>query len=131
MRTARAALLATLIALAPTCASVRPAAAHEVGAGPHGGPMVESKGSHLELVVKGTDLLVHLSDADHNALASKGASGRAVILAGKSQVTVQLQPREPDQLIGALAAPLPPNSRVVIAAKLADGRDLLARFVLK
>ncbi len=124
----------TLVAgltLAAIAALVAPASAHESEKGPNGGPMVEVKGLHLELVAKDGELAVLLSDAGHAPLASKGASARAVILEGGSQRTVQLAPAEPDRLSARLDKPLAKGARIVVSAKLASGQDLLARFVVK
>lgn len=107
------------------------AAAHDVEVGPNGGPMIDAKGHHLELVLKGIDLTVFVTDAAHAPAAVKGASGRAVILAGKEQKTVTLEARDPNILAVKLAAPLPAGSRVVVSAKLGGGQDLLGRFVTK
>ena len=119
------------LVMASIAALARPAFAHDSELGPNGGPMVEVKGLHLELIVKGADLAVVLSDAGHAPLASKGASGRAVILESSGQRTVQLTAIEPDRLTAMLDKPLTSGTRVVVSAKLATGQDLLARFVVK
>jgi len=113
-------------------AACAPAAlAHDSENGPNGGPIVEVKGLHVELIAKGADLAVVLSDAGHAPVASKGASGRAVILDGSEQRTLPLSPAEPDRLTAKLDKPLASGARVVVSAKLASGQELLARFVLK
>lgn len=111
--------------------NVLPATAHDVEQGPNGGPMVEVKGHHLELLAKNDTLVVFISDASHAAIASKGATGRAVILEGSAQRTLALTPTEPDQLTAKLDRPLASGARVVVSTKLGSGQDLLARFVIK
>lgn len=120
---------ALLVSVSLAFASV--AYAHDAENGPNGGQMVESKGHHLELTSKGDQLTIYLSDQAHAPLSSKGASGRAVILDGSKQSTVPLAPAEPNVLSAKLDAPLAAGARVVVSAKLADGHDVLARFVLK
>ncbi len=105
--------------------------AHESESGPNGGPMVEVKGLHLELIAKDADLAVVLSDTAHAPLASKGASGRAVVLEGSTQKILPLLPMDPDRLTAKLDKPLSKGARVVVSAKLASGQELLARFVVK
>lgn len=117
-----------LVLLAP---GARRALAHDGDSGPNGGPIVEVKGLHLELVAKERDLAVVLSDTNHAPLPSDGASGRAVILEGSAQLTVPLAAMKPDRLAAKLEKPLATGARVVISAKLATGQDLLARFVVK
>ena len=121
----------TGLMLVAVAAQVPSVAAHDSEKGPNGGPMVEVKGLHLELVTKEMDVAVVLSDASHAPLASTGATGRLVILEGSSQKTVTLAPAQPDRLTAKLEKPLAKGTRVVVSAKLASGLDLLARFVAK
>jgi cytoskeletal protein RodZ len=63
------------------------------------------------------------------ATASAGArNARAVVQDGGKTATVQLQPAEPNKLIGALPQPLGPSARVVVSATRADGHTVQARF---
>ncbi|MFD0465272.1 hypothetical protein ACFQY9_28915 [Microvirga aerilata] len=48
---------------------------------------------------------------------------------GGKTATVQLQPAEPNKLVGALAQPLGSGARVVVSATMADGHAVQARFV--
>ncbi len=105
--------------------------AHDVEVGPNGGPMIENKGHHLELVANANSLVIVLSDTSHVPVASTGATGRAVILEGTAQRTVALAPAGPDKLTATLEKPLASGARVVVSAKLGSGQDLLARFVIK
>ena len=107
------------------------ARAHEGDNGPHGGQVVEVKGHHVEFTTKGGEITVYLSDEAEAAIPSKGATGRAVILEGAKQSTVPLTPAEPNLLTAKLEAALAAGARVVVSAKLADGHDILARFVVK
>ena len=108
----------------------RAALAHDAAQGPNGGRVIAGKGHHLELTSKGAELTVYISDEDHADTASKGATGRAVILDGSRQSTVPLAPAEPNKLTGTLEYPLAKGARVVVSARLANGHDLLARFVI-
>lgn len=129
-------LLALAVAVAvgitvPAASPFSPALAHDVEKGPRGGPVVESKGLHLELVVKGDEINVFLTNKAHADLSSKGATARAVVLAGGKQITVSLEPKEPNLLVGKAEAKLGAGARVVVSAKLATGEDLMARFAIK
>ncbi len=127
----RSRLTASVLIAALGLALAGIARAHDAENGPNGGQIIEVKGHHLELTAKGDKLAIYLSDEGHAPLSSKGASGRAVILDGSKQSTVPLAPAEPNILSARLDAPLAPGARVVVSAKLADGHDVLARFVLK
>ena len=104
--------------------------AHEVAKGPNGGPVVDSGGHHVEMVAKGTELVLVLTEGDDKPLASAGTkNARAVVQDGGKAATITLQPAEPNRLVGTLAQPLGPGARVVVSATMADGHAVQARFV--
>ena len=104
--------------------------AHEVAKGPNGGPVVDSAGHHVEMVAKGTELVLFLTEADDKPLASAGTkNARAIVQDGGKTATVALQPAEPNRLVGILSQPLGPGARVVVSATMADGHGVQARFV--
>ncbi len=106
------------------------ALAHEVAKGPNGGPVIDSAGHHVEMVAKGTELILFLTEADDKPLASAGTkNARAIVQDGGKTATVPLQPTEPNKLVGALTQPLAPGARVVVSATMADGHTVQARFV--
>ena len=106
------------------------ASAHELANGPNGGPVVDSAGHHVELVAKGTELVLYLADESDKPLASSGTkNARAIVQDGGRTATVPLQPAEPNRLVGTLAQPLGPGARVVVSATMADGHAVQARFV--
>ena len=106
------------------------ASAHELAKGPNGGPVVDSAGHHVELVAKGTELVLYLADESDKPLASSGTkNARAIVQDGGRTATVPLQPAEPNRLVGTLAQPLGPGARVVVSATMADGHAVQARFV--
>ncbi len=118
-------ILAVAIAAAPLSA-----AAHEVAKGPNGGPVVDSAGHHVEMITKGSELVLFLTEADDKPLASTGTkNARAIVQDGGRTATVPLQPAEPNKLVGTLAQPLGSGARVVVSATMADGHTVQARFV--
>ena len=118
-------ILALAIAAAPFAA-----AAHEVAKGPNGGPVVDSAGHHVEMVAKGSELVLFLTESDDKPLASAGTkNARAIVQDGGKTATIPLQPAEPNKLVGALDQPLASGARVVVSATLADGHSVQARFV--
>jgi hypothetical protein len=119
-----------LIALAAAAALPLAALAHESGKGPNGGPVVDAAGHHVEMVAKGKDLVLYLTEEADRPLASSGAkNARAIIQDGGKTATVPLEPAEPNKLVGTLAQPLGTGARVVVSATLADGHAVQARFV--
>jgi hypothetical protein len=106
------------------------APAHEVAKGPNGGPVVDSAGHHVELVARGTELVLVLTEADDKPLASAGAkNARAIVQDAGKTATVPLQPAEPNRLVGTLPQPLGSGARVVVSVTMADGHTVQARFV--
>ena len=108
---------------------VSTAGAHEVSKGPNGGPVVDVAGHHVEMVAKGTEFVLYLTDAADKPLSSMGTkAARAIVQDAGKTATVALSPAEPNKLVGALAQTLGKGARVVISATLADGHALQARF---
>jgi hypothetical protein len=104
--------------------------AHELAKGPNGGPVVDSAGHHVEMVAKGTELVLYLTEESDKPLASAGTkNARAIIQDGGKTATMPLQPAEPNKLVGTLAQPLGAGARVVVSATMADGHAVQARFV--
>ncbi len=56
---------------------VSTASAHELAKGPNGGPLVDVAGHHIEMVAKGTELVLILTDAADKPLASAGTKRHA------------------------------------------------------
>jgi hypothetical protein len=127
----RDALMGTVASALMVWFAGQPVHAHDGENGPHGGPMLEVGEFHLELTASGADLRLYLMDGAHAPVASKGASGRVVILEGSQQASLTLAAGEANQLSAKLEKPLVPGARVVVTARLADGRNLTARFVWK
>lgn len=112
-------------------ALVQPSAAHELVSGPHGGQVVDVKGHHVEFITKDTAITVYLTDDNDAPIASAGAQAKAVIQDGGTSSNITLLPAEPNVLMGAVSAPLSVGAKVVVVGKLADGHEILARFVAK
>ena len=118
-------LLALAVATSPLAVL-----AHETAKGPNGGPVADSAGHHLEMVAKGTELVLYLTEEADRPLASAGTrNARAIVQDGGKTATVPLQPAEPNRLVGTLAQPLSKGARVVVSATMADGHTVQARFV--
>ena len=112
-------------------ALAQPSFAHDMGSGPNGGQVVDVKGHHVEFTVKDTLITVYLTDDKDGPIASAGAQAKALVQDAGKSATVNLAPAEPNVLTGTLTAPLASGAKVVIAGKLSDGHEILARFVAK
>jgi cytoskeletal protein RodZ len=108
---------------------VSAASAHEVSKGPNGGPVVDVAGHHIEMVAKGTEFVLYLTDAADKPLASAGTkAARAIVQDAGKTATVPLSAIDPNKLVGTLTQPLGAGARIVVSATLADGHALQARF---
>lgn len=107
------------------------AAAHGSAKGPHGGPVVESSGHHVEFVAAGDEVLFYLTDEDGQPIASTGATGSAIVQQGGKTGTIPLEPAAPNILKGRVTDPIVAGARVVVSGKLSDGHAVQARFVKK
>lgn len=92
-------LLATCLSI-PAAATL--AAAEGVDQGPHGGHLVDAAGKyHLELVVKGRELHLHVSDLNDRQVPVAGASAKATVISGGGKGVVEMTPAGANVLRGS------------------------------
>jgi hypothetical protein len=111
--------------------TVFPALAHDVAQGPHGGPIVDVKGHHVEFTTKDSAIFFYLTGDEDAPVSSAGAEGKAIIQDSGKSSTVMLTPVEPNLMTGKIETSLGAGAKVVISGKLSDGHEILARFVVK
>jgi hypothetical protein len=95
---------------------------------PHGGQMRMAGAYHFELVAKANELTVYLSDHGGANVPSKGASGTATVLSGKTKATVKLQPTADNVLKGTGQFELAPDMKVVVSITMPGKSPEQARF---
>ena len=66
----------------------------------HGGQIIDTADGHWELVAKGGELTVYVTDKAVKPVATKAAKGTATVLVGGKTVKVDLTPAEPNLLKG-------------------------------
>ncbi len=66
----------------------------------NGGQIIDTADGHVELVAKGGDLTVYVTDKAVKPVATKSSKGTATVLVGGKSVTVELTPAEPNILKG-------------------------------
>lgn len=108
-----------------------PAAAHDMAKGANGGQVVDVKGHHIEFVTKDGAITLFLTDDKDKPITTSGASGRLVIQDAGATTTATLSPAEPNMLTAKAGAPLTPDAKLIVSAKLSDGHELQARFTTK
>ncbi len=65
-----------------------------------GGQIIDTAEGHWELVAKGGELTVYVTDKDVKPVATKSAKGTATVLVGGKTFKVDLTPAEPNLLKG-------------------------------
>lgn len=105
------------------------AVAHEVEAGPHGGPVTDAGDHHIELVLKADSVTVYVTRSDDTPVDLEGANGRAIVLAGRNQSKLDLVPSA-KALTGAADISGDGPFTVVVTVNLASEAPLQARFKL-
>lgn len=96
--------------------------------GPNGGQVRDAGKYHLELVVKDTALTVYVSGNKDAKVATKGATGSATVLAGKTSSSVKLEPRGENALAGSGGFQPVPDVKVVVSVTLPGQPPVQARF---
>lgn len=96
--------------------------------GPNGGQVRDAGKYHLELVVKDSALTVYVSGSKDAKVATKGATGTATVLAGKTTSSVKLEPRGENAVAGSGGFQPVSDMKVVVSVTLAGQPSVQARF---
>ena len=96
--------------------------------GPNGGQVKHSGKYHMELVVKDAALTVYVTGDKDARVATKGATGTATVLAGKTTSSVKLEPTGENALAGSGGFKPAPDMKVVVSVTLAGQPPIQARF---
>ena len=96
--------------------------------GPNGGQVKDAGKYHLELVVKDTALTVYVAGSKDAKVATKGATGTATVLAGKTTSNVKLEPSGENALAGNGSFQPAPDMKVVVSVTLPGQAPIQARF---
>ena len=113
---------ATLLCLSITARADGPAI------GSNGGQVRDAGKYHLELVIKNTSLTVYVTGSKDAKIATKGATGTATVLAGKSTSNVKLEPGGENVLAGNGSFQPVPDMKVVVSVTLPGQPPVQARF---
>lgn len=96
--------------------------------GPNNGQVKDAGKYHLELVVKDSALTVYVTGSKDAKIATKGASGNATVLVGKSTSSVKLEPSGVNMLAGSGGFQPLPDMKVVVSVTLPGQPPVQARF---
>ncbi len=83
---------------------------------------------HYELVVKADEVSVYVTDHAGKKIDTRGATGTATLLSGKSKASAQLTPAGDNRMKAAGKFELAPDMKVVVSIALAGQPALQGRF---
>lgn len=101
---------------------------HDTPTAPHGGQVSTVQKYQYELVVKADEVSVYVTDHGGKKIDTRGATGTATLLSGKSKASVQLTPAGDNQMKGSGKFELAPDMKVVVSIALAGQAALQGRF---
>lgn len=104
------------------------ASAHEVKAGPNGGPLTDLGDVHLELVMKADKINLFVTDAAGDAVDVSAASANLIILAGTKKHTVKLNPVADSVLGDSFAIPDAGPYTVIAIVSIPGKKPVQGRF---
>jgi hypothetical protein len=118
------ALLAAFLLAVPAAASAH----NPLPPAQHGGAMVEASDEHVvELVIKGSQVTVYVSDGGKPLLATQLAAGKATVLVGGKSQSIVLTPAGGNSLTGTLNPPASGKVTSVLTL-VVEGKSAQARF---
>lgn len=109
-----------------------PVIAHAHGPAPapaYGGQVQEVSEHWVEVVVRGDQLVVYVSEQDRKPLSTKEWSGKATVLVGGKSEVVTLTPAGENSAAGKLSAPATGRITAVLQLTI-DGKPATARFAI-
>lgn len=116
----RLALIAALLTASAVCA-------HET-AGQHGGRVTDAGKFHVELVAKGENVDVFVSDAEQKPVAATGFKGTAILVVGGKPARVPLEPADGNRLSGKAALALGDSPKGAVQLTTPDGATASGKF---
>ncbi len=106
------------------------AKAHEVKAGPNGGPLTDLGEIHLELVMKADKIDLFVTDAEGSPVDVSTASANLIILAGTKKHVVKLGPVADSILGESFSIPDAGPYTVVAVVVIPGKKPFQGRFTL-
>jgi hypothetical protein len=95
---------------------------------PNGGQLKMAGWNHFELVSKGSDVIIYITDHANVAKPSKDVKGKLTILDGGKKQDITLTPAAPNLLKGKLNGKLGQKAKVLASITFPDGRTEQARY---
>ncbi len=94
----------------------------------NGGQIIDTADGHWELVAKGGELTVYVTDTAVNPVATKAAKGTATVLVGGKTIKIDLTPAEPNLLKGKGDFVAAKGMKVVVSLENVGSKPEQVRF---
>jgi hypothetical protein len=107
--------------------AINSASAHEAK-GPHGGRVVDAGNYHLELVVRGSDVALFVTDGNEKPIAATGFKAVAILNADGKAQRVALEAGDAAKISGKAETALPTDVKVVVQLTAPDGKIRQGQF---
>jgi hypothetical protein len=96
--------------------------------GRNGGPQVDAGNHHVEILPKGRELTVFVTDGDDKSVATAGFKGTAVFVVGGKAQRITLTPAGGNTLKGEAAVDLPAEPKGAVQITTSGGGAIQAKF---
>lgn len=112
-------------------ASFSPSLAHGPAKGPNGGQLRDAGTYHLELAIRGDEVLLYVSDGDDRPLDIAGAKASAVLVATGRNETLSLAAQSGNRMTARAGSPIPANARIAVTLTMPGKAPVSARFQME
>jgi hypothetical protein len=115
------------ILIAATIFAAGSLAAHDAK-GPNGGRIQDAGAYHVELVAKGTNVELFVTDSGDRPVAATALTGVAVLIVDGKPQRIPLSAAGANKLSGSSTVPLPANPKGAVQLTTPDGRTAQAKY---
>jgi hypothetical protein len=116
-----------LMLLTAALLAASPALPHDAK-GPHGGRVVDAGNYHVELVVRGSDVALFVTDGSEKPVLSTGFKAVAILNADGKAQRIALEPGDATKLSGKAETALPADVKGVVQLTAPDGKVRQGQF---
>jgi hypothetical protein len=102
--------------------------AHAPKVGHNGGPQTDAGTYHVEVVAKGTDLVIYLHDHFDKPVSSQGFKGTAIFVIGGKTERISLTPGGDNTLKGTATVTIPATPKGAVQIIPPTGSTVQAKF---
>jgi hypothetical protein len=97
--------------------------------GPNGGQLIDAGPFHLELIVAGNDLTLHVADLKDKKLSTKGATASADVISRGTKSLVELTPSGENLLVGKGMFTADKSMRVLVRLRMPGKGTIQGKFM--